>query len=158
MTNTLQSSPFLREQRNFPADDSQSLQVEIDKAYIDIAQKVNSRTISTFPFGNQILNGEVWYLRGSATRQQGFRQVYTFTSAGDILHGIKVSGISGFTRIYGTFTDGTVWYPLPYVDATDVDNQVSLEVNQTEIVVTAGSGSPPSITSGFVILEWISNP
>ena len=64
--------------------------------------------------------------------------------------------MGGFTRIYGTFTDGTNWYPLPYVDETSATDQISLVVDATNIAITAGGGAPPSITRGYVILEWLS--
>lgn len=67
-----------------------------------------------------------------------------------------MAAITTFTRIYGVFTDGTVYYPLPYVDVVAVNNQVNVVVNATNIVITAGGGAPPSITSGYVILEWLS--
>lgn len=129
----------------------------MDKCYIDIAIKVNERTIGLFAVNFPVVTGEQWYTSGSNQKQQTLRQLYTFTSAGNIAHGINTSQISGFTKIYGTFTDGSVWYPLPYVDVTAANNQVSLKVTSTNIVITAGGGSPPSITNGFVILEWLSN-
>lgn len=153
---TLQKSPYLREQRQFPNEDLRELSNQVDHAYIDIANKVNARTIGLFAVGNQIVTGESWYLAGQINRQQTLRQVYPFTTAGTILHGINIVTVSTFTKIYGVFTDGTVWYPLPYVDVVAANNQVNIVVNATQIVITAGAGSPPSITSGIVVLEWLS--
>ena len=152
---TIQQAPYLRQQRDFPSDDPQKLTVEVDKAYIDIATKVNSRTIGIFATNFPIVTGEQWFLTGEPNKQQTLRQLYTFTAAGNITHGINVSQIAGFTKIYGTFTDGTNWYPLPYVDVTAANNQVNVYVSSTNIVITAGGGSPPTINSGFVILEWL---
>lgn len=155
MTNYLQQSPYLRQQRNFPNDNIQALTVEIDRSYIDIAFKMNSRTIGLFATGNAMVTGEQWFLNGQPLKQQTLRQLYQFTSAGSIAHGINLSQISGFTRIYGTFTDGTNWYPLPYVDVSSINNQVSIFVDPTNIVITRGI-SAPAIVSGFVVLEWLS--
>lgn len=154
MSSLVNQSPFLRTSRSFPTD-AQALSVEIDRTYIDIASSVNDRTIGIFSVNKQSVNGESWFLNGR--RQQALRQVYQFTGPGNIPHGIILSRIGGFTRIYGTFTDGTSWYPLPYVDATAANNQIQVVVNATNIVITAGSGSPPSITSGTVVLEWIAS-
>lgn len=151
-----QQSPYLRQQRSFPPDNLQVLTVEIDRAYIDIASKVNARTIGTFPVNSPVVTGEEWFLAGQIRKQQTLRRVYPFSSAGSIAHGITTSQITGFTRIYGTFTNGTNWYPLPYVDAADATNQISILVTPTNIVITAGGGAPPSITSGYIILEWLS--
>lgn len=155
-TTTNQKSPYLRVQRNFPTDKPQALAIELDRSYVDIANKVNSRTIGIFPVNFPISTGEAWYLSGPLQKQQTLRQTYQVTGAGNIAHGINFTGIAGFTRIYGTFTDGTNWYPLPYVSATAANNQVALSVTPTNIVITAGAGSPPTISSGFVVLEWLS--
>lgn len=153
---TIQKSPYLREQRQFPNNDVRQLGNQVDHAYIDIASKVNARTIGLYAVNFPIVTGESWYLSGQINRQQTLRQVYTFTSAGNIAHGINFATLTNFTRIYGTFYDGTTYYPLPYVDTTAANNQVSVVVNATNIVITAGGGSPPTITSGIVVLEWLS--
>jgi len=152
---SIQKSPYLRVQRNFPAD-TQALMVEINKSYVDIANSVNARTIGIFPVNDPIATGETWFINGESGKQQTLRQVYTFTSAGNIPHGIVLPQISAFTRIYGTFTNGTNWYPLPYVDVNAANNQVNVYVDPTNIVITSGAGAPPSITSGYVVLEWLS--
>lgn len=153
-SNIVNQVPFLRTSRNFPQD-SQPLAVEINKSYVDIANSVNARVIGIFSENKPSLTGESWFLNSG--RQQSFRQIYPFTAAGNIAHGINTSAISRFIRIYGMFTDGTSWYPLPYVDAAAANNQVSVKVTSTNIVITAGGGSPPSITSGVAVLEWLSN-
>lgn len=154
--NPVQNAPYLRSQRNFPSESTQALTVEIDKAYVDIANRVNARVIGIFATGSPSVTGEQWFSAGAASRQQSQRQVYTFTSAGNIPHGLTFGDITNFVKIYGTFTDGTNWYPLPYVDVVSTTNQVNLYVTPTNIVITAGGGSPPSITNGTVILEWLS--
>lgn len=151
------NSALLRIQRNFPQDSPQALSVELDKMYIDVARNVNDRTIGLFPMNRAALTGESWFLLGSNQKQQGQRQVYTFTAAGNIPHTLNLSEIGSFVRIFGTFTDGTNWYPLPYTDVSSATNQVAVKVTGTNIVITAGGGSPPSITSGIVVLEWINN-
>jgi hypothetical protein len=154
--NILNRSPYLRTSRNFPID-PQPLAVEINKSYVDIANAVNARTIGIFaPMPSN--TGNAWYLAGRSSKQETIRQVYLVTGAGTIAHGINVATIGGFVAVYGTFTDGTVWYPLPYVDATAANNQVSLTVTSSNIVITAGGGSPPTISSGYVVLEWLSQP
>lgn len=153
---TFQQAPYLRNQRDFPSDDLQKLTVEVDRSYIDIASKVNARTIGIFSVNFPIVTGEQWYISGQPNKQQTLRQLYTFTAAGNIAHGINLSQISGFTKIYGTFTDGTNWYPLPYVDVANATNQINVYVSGTNIVITAGAGATPTIVSGFVVLEWLS--
>lgn len=153
-TQPVQNAPYLRAQRNFPSDSTQALTVQMDRAYIDIADKVNSRVIGTFATGSPSVTGEQWFTSGSSSRQQSLRQVFPFTSAGSIPHGINFADLTNFVKIYGCFTNGTNWYPLPYVDVVSATNQVNLYVTPTNIVITAGAGAP-AITNGTVILEWL---
>jgi hypothetical protein len=153
-TNIGNKSPYLRTSREFP-EDAHDLAVELSKAYLDISNNVNSRTIGNYATVPMI-TGNTWNTVGGNNKRQSLRQVYTFTSAGSINHNIRVADIGGFVNIYGTFTDGTIWYPLPYVNVVNATDQISLTVSATQIVITAGGGSPPSITSGFVVLEWLS--
>lgn len=154
--NIVNQSPYLRTSRDFP-EESHQLSVELERAYIDIAARVNDRTIGIFPVNRPCITGDSWYIQGQL-RNQTLRQVYLVSGAGNIAHGINTSNIVGFTKIYGTFTDGSIWYPLPYVDVTAANNQVNIVVNSTNIVITAGGGSPPTISSGYVVLEWLSQP
>lgn len=151
--NSIQNS-FLRTTRDFP-EDLHALSQEIDRTYVDVANAVNLRTIGIFPTKKPIMTGEGWFI--NAQRRQGLRQIYTFTAAGSIPHGINTANIYAFTKIYGTFTDGSIWYPLPYVNVVNANNQVSITVTSSNIVITAGAGAPPVITSGYVVLEWIAN-
>jgi hypothetical protein len=163
MTTNLQTTPYLPRQRNFPNDSPQKLGVELDKTYIEIASRVNERTIGIYAVNFPIVTGNKWYLQGEARIQQTLRQVYTFVGPGPVItinHGIKVFQTGGFVQIYGTFTDNANptlanWYPLPFVSTIAIANQVSVQVTQTQIIITDGAGAPV-IVSGFVVLEWLS--
>ena len=146
---------YLRTSREFP-EDLKQLTVEVNKAYLDTANAVNARTIGLFSVNRPSITGNSWFVAGNR-RQQTLRQVYVVTGAGNIAHGLNTTQIAGFVSITGTFTDGAVWYPLPYVNVVAANNQVSVVVNATNIVITVGAGSPPSVTSGYVVLEWLAN-
>lgn len=159
-SNISNSSNYLRTSRNFPTE-MQPLTVEINRAYVDIATQVNNRISGIFGTSTTI-TGESWFLDGQSGKQQTLRRVFQFGSAGNIdiselNFGTGFSNIAGITKIFGTFTDGVNWYPLPYVDVVSATNQVSVSVTATEIVITTGAGAPPSITKGTAILEWLSN-
>lgn len=156
MNQVVNQTPYLRTTREFP-EEVYKLSVEVNKAYLDTAQAVNNRTIGIYPTSKPAVTGNSFYLLANS-RQQTFRRVYQFFAAGTIAHGITTSQIWGFSSITGTFTDGTIWYPLPYVNATAANNQISLTVDATNIIITAGAGIPPTITKGIVILEWLSLP
>jgi len=151
--NNITSSPYIRTSRNFPLE-AQPLAVEVNKSYLDIANAINQRVIGLYATGKSNITGESWYIN-SSQRNQSLRQLYSFNAAGNIPHGINFSQIAGIVKIYGTIFDGTNFYPLPYVDISNVDNQVSVYVDPSNIVITAGAGSPPAIQGGFVILEWL---
>lgn len=155
MTANIQLSPYLREQRQFPDEDIKLLSKQVDQAYIDIAAKVNARTIGLFPVNVQAITGESWYFSGQPQRQQSLRQVYTFTATGNIAHGINFATVSMFTKPSGSFTDGTNYYGAIYASSTAIAGQVSFYITPTNIVVLAGAGAP-TIVSGIIILEWLS--
>ena len=92
--NPVQNAPYLRVQRNFPSESTQALTVEIDKAYLDIANRVNSRVIGIYATGSSSVTGEQWFTAGGSSKQQSQRQIYTFTSAGSIPHGLNLASIA----------------------------------------------------------------
>ena len=149
--------PFLRNQRHYP-EDIGPLRVEINKSYIDIANAVNARTAGLFSTDSPIPTGEAWFLSANK-RQSGIRQTYEFSgSTTTINHNLNFTSIYKFVRIWGTFFDGTNWQTLPYVDVVNANNQINIKVNSTQIVITKGAGSPPTIQLGTITLEWITQP
>ncbi len=158
---TLQTSPYLREQRQFPNDDLRELSNQTDHAYIDIAQKVNVRTIGLYALNFQIVTGESWYFTGQPNKLQTLRQIYNFTGAGNIPHGINFTTIFQFSpRSYGSFYDNADptlrnYYGAIYASNVAIAGQVSFYVTPTNIVVLAGAGAP-TIVAGVIDLEWIS--
>jgi hypothetical protein len=153
MTTTNNTAPFLRSSWQFPDDNPQALSVQVDRAYVAIANNVNARTIGVFPDNIPIGTGERWVLSGQS--HAGQRKVFTFTATGNIAHGLDVSTISYFTNCFGSFTDGTNYYGLIFAGSTTIAGQISFYLTPTNIVVAAGAGAP-AITSGIVCLEWIS--
>lgn len=155
MTVQLQTSPFLPRQRNFPNDNAQVLCIEIDKTYIELASRINERTIGIYATGNQVITGETWYLSGQPNKQQTLRQVYNITSYAAFAHGIAFSSVSTFTVIRGIGFDGTNYFPIPFTNPTTSTGEVQIFVNPTQVVFVTGAGTPV-LVSGIVILEWLS--
>lgn len=152
-TNIVNQNSFLRTSRNFP-EEAQPLAVEVNRTYLDIAEKMNSRTIGVYSTMRPAQNGETWYIDNRG--QKGFREVYSFTTTGNIAHGINFTGVVFISPLsYGTVTDGTNWYGAIYASNVAIAGQVSFYVTNTNIVVLAGAGAP-AITSGYINLEWIS--
>lgn len=155
MNNVINQVPYLRTSRNFP-EELHQLTVEVNKSYVDIANAVNNRTISIFPTTRPAVGGESWFILNNQ-RQQNFRQIYVFTATGNIPHGINFNSVSYFTKCSGSFTDGINWYGAIFTSNTAIVGQVSFYVTPTNIVILAGAGAP-TISTGLIVLEWISNP
>ena len=152
--------PYLKVQWQFPNGEAKDLASQMDKAYIDIATKVNQRVIGSYGVNFFSVTGERWYFGGSSSGQQTLRRVYTFTGAGNIPHGLNWPDVSSISPTsYGTFTDGTNWYGCIYASATvaapSLAGQVIFYVTPTNIVVVADANAP-TITSGYIKLEYLS--
>lgn len=156
--------PYLQTSREFPEDIS-NLVVEVNKSYLEIAQNVNARTIGLFSVTRAAITGEEWFI--TSRKQQSLRQVYVVPSGiitgSTIDIGFKISNISQFSsKCYGVFTDGTDWYGLIFASNVPIAGQISffLHVNplslvSDQIVFEVGAGAP-AITSGTIVLEWLS--
>lgn len=162
MNNVVNNVPYLRTSRDFP-EDIRKLVLEMGKSYIDIAGAVNNRTISIFPTNNPAVTGESFYLT-TGQRQQTLRQVYTFTSTADIQLNFKLNTISAISRAYGSYTDSNGnWYGLIFATGTAIAGQISFflfaNAGTTPDVIGFRSGAgAPTVLSGLLVLEWISNP
>jgi hypothetical protein len=151
---TINQVPFLRTSREFPPEVNQ-LSTEINKAYVDIANAVNSRTISIFPTNRPAITGNNVYITGSQ-RQQTFRQLYSFTTLAPIPHGIKTGQIYGFLQGFGSYTDGINFYGLIFGSNTAIAGQISFYLTPTNIVFLSGTGAPTPML-GTLVIEWINN-
>jgi hypothetical protein len=156
-----QQQPYLPSSRQFPAQNPVQLEPELVKSYIDIAQAVNVRTIGIFE-QLQIVTGERWFSSSPTNallKRQTYRQVYTFANiapgAGTTInHGI--TGITAFTRIYGTCVTSLPDYrPIPYASVA-VNANIDLTVTPTQIIIANGAGSA-TLISGIIVLEYLLN-
>lgn len=154
MNNIVNTVPYIKTSREFPADVDQ-LAVIMTRTYIEIASSINARTIGIFPSNRPAITGESWYFDKNQ-RQQSLRQVYSFTTTANIPHGITLTNISTFSRGFGSYTDGTNWYGLIFGSNVAIAGQLSFYIDPTNIVFVVGAGSP-AVTSGIVVLEWISD-
>lgn len=153
-SNVVNSVAFLRTSRNFPEDLNQ-LTVESNKSYVDIAAAVNDRIIGLFPTTRPAITGETYFI--TSAKQQTLRQVYTFTSTSNIPHNVQVTDPNQFTSCFGSYTDGTNGYGLMYgSNGGTIPNQISFYLTSTDIVFEVDAGAP-SLTSGRIVLTWLSN-
>ena len=148
------TSQFLPLYKDFPTDDARNLERQLVNSYQSIANTLNNRTISTFET-NAILNGERWFPLGNTPKMRDGNRLVVQVSDSTLTISHNISMINQVTRLYGAFYDGTYWWPLPYVDVANATNQINVKVSPTQIIVTKGGGSPPSISNGIVVLEWL---
>jgi hypothetical protein len=155
------SSPFLPNFRQFPVDDPDNLKKQLVTFHTQTNTAVNQRTIGSFSLHttgaqDSAPNGERWFpTSGQQSLRNGFRLVVQVAD-GSLSVNHNITQINQVTRLYGAFQDGSGnWWPLPYVDVVAANNQINVKVTATQIVVTKGAGSPPSISSGVVVLEYL---
>lgn len=162
-SNIVNQIAFLRTSREFP-EQLHQLTMEVNKSYVDTASAVNSRIIGIFPLNRPAQNGETWFLLGNR-RQQGFRQIYTFTSTADIPLGFKISSISQFSRFFGTYKDNiSSWYGLNGGTSVPIPGQITFYVvvdgasTTTDTIKFSVGAGAPALTYGTIVLEWLSQP
>ena len=156
MNNIVNQVAFLRTSREFPESIHQ-LAVESNKAYVDIANAVNARTIGIFPVNRSAITGNSYFITNQ--RQQTLRQVYIFTTTSAINH--EINGTAGinpslFVHCYGNYTNGTNGFGLIWgTSAGTIPNNISFYLTSTQIIFEV-DGSAPALTSGRITLEWLS--
>lgn len=156
MTNNLQNSPYLPRQRNFPNNDFVKLSKELDKAYIDIANRVNEKTIGLYSVDLPSITGESWYIQGQSKKQQTIRRVYVFNDTNDIVHNINFEQIDRMTMMYGNYTDDINYFGLIAGTSVAIAGQISFYLTPTSITFLLGAGAP-TLKSGLIVLEWLSD-
>lgn len=156
MNNVTNQVAFLRTSREFP-EDLRQLTVEVNKTYVDTANAVNNRTIGLYAINRPAITGNSYFISGNR-KQQTLRQVYKFSSTSSITHGISISDPSQFALCFGSYTDGTNSYGLIFgSNGATIPGQISFYMTSTQIVFEV-DGAAPSLSSGMIVLEWLSQP
>lgn len=153
MTNIINRSPYLDNQRTFPKD-ADLLSREVDRSYVESALAINDRTIGIYPQNNPAITGNSWF--PTSQKLQSLRQIYTFTTTSNIPHNIEYEKIEYMGNCFGTFTDGTNWYGLQMMSSTSVTGQITFYIDSSDIIFVV-DGAAPTLTKGLIVLEWIVN-
>lgn len=163
--NQFYRSPYLKTQWMFPNDQIKELSSQLDKAYVDIALKVNARVIGIFPQGNMVVTGEKWFLNGNTAPGQTLRREYIFgaITAGETDIPTNLPRDHGMiTKITGTvkLANNTDWRPLPYIDPAATTNSIIILVGLVggvECIRVVVGATFPAIAYGIITLEWLDN-
>lgn len=154
---------FLIQNQYFSKDQETFLQ-QITKINADISRTVNVREIALFDLA-EIPTGQQWFNTANVQiKRDGFRKVFTFGAiapgaTSTIAHGITGFSTLTFTHIYGTAITSAATFnqrPLPYVDVTNVTNQISIDADATNFRIVNGA-TAPNVLSGIVVLEYLKN-
>ena len=160
--NTAQT-PYLVTSKDFPTSIPEELEQVLSKSWVDCAQAVNTRTIGIFNTTSQV-NGDKYYNTANPLQlRQAYRKTFPFgaIAAGAALtFAHSITGIVEIVHLYGTcITDASVlltakYEPIPFVSTANINQQVSLWMNDTNIVITNGAGNN-NILSGTIIVEFL---
>ena len=161
MTTSSNSSiaPFLSTTEVYPEDISQR-QIKHTSVYSNVSNAINIREIAVYDL-QQLLTGQRFFNPLDVQNLRfSYRKVFQLgaLAAGataTIVH--NISGLTTFTRLYGTLIDSAGFYlPLPYVDALNITNQVSIYADVTNIYVVNGA-TANNIVSGIIVGEYLLN-
>lgn len=161
MSNFVNNSPFLRTTREFP-ENLHDLAFQSNKAYLEVAAAVNERTIGIYPVLKPAITGNIYFF--TPAKQQGLRQMYSFTSTVNINLGFKLTSISKIIQMYGTYSDGTSFFGLISGTSVAIAGQITFFVTvngastTSDIIQFVVGAGAPALTSGTIIIEWASKP
>lgn len=125
-----------------------------------ISNGINVREIGSF-YNQEQLTGQRFIPTGD---QGNFRSVFRKVipigaiTTKTVPHGIAIASNAAFrfTHIYGTGNDptGKKYIPLPYSSASSVANNIQIDVDATNVIITTG-GAYTAYSDSFVVLEYV---
>lgn len=148
---------------------------EFKQFMIKLMQRTNQIALalnlkdSALYYTQEFINGQTFYpdpsLPQTGPPRQVFRKVIDFGSLPNaatktIAHGIPITTLFTFTRIYGCASDttGLDYIPLPFVDVsgTILAGNIELTADQTNVYVTT-TGNGAFFDTTYIILEYLKN-
>ena len=146
--------PFISTSTFFP-DEFSSFREKFLELYRDLSNSVNTREVGIYDLV-EFLTGENWFTSGNPqVKRKTYRKVFQISDA-NLNFAHNITGIVLCTHIYGSGTNGVNFFPIPYVSAVAVANQIQVDITPTNIVITKG-GASPAITDGVVVVEYLKN-
>jgi len=147
---------YVKPYQNFQVDEEQ-LRILLNTINQKTASAVNLKDTGIYQTIEQVNSQTFFNTVNPQQVRNAFRKCFVVPAiatgaTGTINHGI--TGMTIFTRIYGTcITDVIDYRPIPYSAITTTDN-IEMNVTSTQIVIANGSTSP-NITDGIVVLEYL---
>jgi hypothetical protein len=136
--------------------DEETLIPRLQDNYFSIASAINRREVSLYTTA-ELRNGVEWQI---GNEQHGvLRKVIDFgtlpnATTKNVAHNITTNTNTFFTKIYGVSKDPSTpqWIPLPFASTTSANN-ISLLVNNTNVVITTGVDRT-AFTETYIVLEY----
>lgn len=153
--------------------------IEFKQFMIKLMQRTNQIALalnlkdSAMYYQQEFVNGQTFFPNpalSSTTQQlptprQVFRSVYSIGSLPNaatktVPHGLTVTNLFTFTRIYGTASDTTFfnYIPLPFVSVSGavIAGNIELHIDNTNIYVTT-TGNATNFDTTYIVLEYLKN-
>ena len=154
---------FLPTSEVFPEDQKQFLD-RLNVIYTDIAKNTNSKEIARYEY-TETITGQLFFDPANAqNRRYTYRKCFSFgavISGGTLTIAHGLTGVTMYTRIYGTSLDSTgVYKPLPSAEwsAATAGFGIHLEVDAANITLINGvAGTAAALTGGIIVLEYLKN-
>ncbi len=145
---------------DLPVDDNIARDLLVKRERLT-AQLLNIKESGQFET-RELINAQQWFSVEASPNPQkpryGYRLVF---NRGAIAAGASdtfahnITGITTFTRIYGTAITATPDFrPIPYSSATAVNLQIEVRCTSTQCIVTNGAAAP-AITSYYLVIEYL---
>lgn len=156
------SDSYLAEDEIYPDPKSDRFKSKLEEVYRDVAIRVNERQIGVFDFVEANTGQKFFGEAGEPRRKrESLRKVFQIdgpiASGAVVTEAHDITNVDFYTHIYGTIeTNVPDHRPLPYTDATGTNEEVSLRVDGTNIIIENGTAAP-QIDSVLVVLEYIKN-
>ncbi len=147
---------YVKPYQNFQVDEEQ-LRILLNTINQRTASAINLKDTGIYQTIEQINSQTFFDTNNPQQVRNAFRKCFVvpaIATSGTAMITHDISGVTTYTRIYGTcITDAPDNRPIPYSAITTTDN-IEMKVTSTQIVIANGS-TAPNITSGIVVLEYL---
>lgn len=133
-----------------------------------ISLVLNTKDSALYPL-QEFVNGQQFFANPtldsttsqSPTQRQAFRLVINFgtlpnATTKSVAHGLTITSGYSLTRLYGAATksDQSEFIPIPYTSASAVNQNIELNMDDTNVNITTGVDQT-AYTISYVVIEYI---
>lgn len=136
----------------FPREQESFIEV-LTLLYKRIADSVNKKEGSLYLL-QELANFQQFFVQNDPQRiRNGYRRVFILDPA-TLTFNHNITGITQITNYWAIANTATGFRKVPFVDTTNVTNQISMRVTTTQVIIVNGA-TAPAITGGIVVLEYL---